>query len=94
MDTNDLINRFRYHPAITEESKEAHQNLRRLCLELACDFNDVLPEGREKSLAMTHIEEALFWANAAVARNGGPKPADDSGPDPTVVARALPGVLR
>lgn len=26
------------------------------------------PDCREKSLALQHIEEALFWANASIAR--------------------------
>jgi hypothetical protein len=26
------------------------------------------PESREKSLALTHLEDAVFWANAAIAR--------------------------
>lgn len=27
------------------------------------------PDSREKSLALTHLEDAVMWANAAIARN-------------------------
>jgi hypothetical protein len=27
------------------------------------------PEGRELSLALSNLEEVMFWANAAIARN-------------------------
>jgi hypothetical protein len=30
-------------------------------------WNDILPEGREKSLALTALQEARMWANAAIA---------------------------
>lgn len=30
---------------------------------------DVLPEGQEKSLALTKLEEVSMWSKAAVARN-------------------------
>lgn len=32
------------------------------------DVIELIPEGREASLAVTHLEEALMWANKAVAR--------------------------
>jgi hypothetical protein len=38
------------------------------CQALAEFMNEVLPEGREKSLVLTKIEETMFWANAAIAR--------------------------
>lgn len=71
MDSKDLENRFAFHPATTEEKKNEHTSVRQHCLELALFLNDKLPEGREKSLAITHLEEVMFWGNAAIARNGG-----------------------
>lgn len=69
MDNNDLINRFRFHPATTEEKKDAHASVRNQCLELALHLNSVVPDGREKSLMMTHLEEVMLWGNAGLARN-------------------------
>lgn len=37
--------------------------------ELAYLLDAQVPNSREKSLAMTNLEQAVFWANAGVARN-------------------------
>lgn len=70
MFVTDLENRFTFHPATTEDTKKAHESVRNGCLAHARELNSLLPEGREKALAMTHLEEVMFWANAAIARNG------------------------
>jgi hypothetical protein len=41
-------------------------------LDVACTFNVLLPDGREKSAAVAKLEEAMMWGSAAIARNGGP----------------------
>lgn len=72
MAPEDIENRFAFHPADTVERQNAHFQVRRLCRELAEQLNERLPEGREKSLAVTKLEEAMFWANAAVALQAPP----------------------
>ena len=65
----DLNNRFTYHapkegqPTLYEALREGGKTLARLVLEAT-------PPSREQSLSLTHIEEAVFWANAAIARHG------------------------
>lgn len=68
MDQHDINWRFEYHPATTEADMDSHARIRALCGALASALNDVLPDGREKSLAMTNLEQTMFWANAAIAR--------------------------
>ena len=70
MDNNELKNRFTFHPANTENRQYTHGLIRTASLNLALLVNEHTPEGREKSLAITKIEEAMFWANAAIARAG------------------------
>ena len=67
MNKDDIDNRFTYHtpklgqPAMYEEIRELARNV-------AHRLNELCPESREKSLAITHLEEAVFWANASIAR--------------------------
>lgn len=68
MDPRDIENRFAFHAATDEEKRDAHTSVRQHCRELADFLNEKLPEGREKSVVMTKLEEVMFWANAAVAR--------------------------
>lgn len=69
MDIKDLENRFAFHPANTDAKQHAHACVRDHCLELASWLNGHLQDSREKSLAITHLEEVMMWSNAAIARN-------------------------
>lgn len=69
MDSIDLANRFAYHPPKDAVTMDYHASVREYCLDLAGDLNDILPESREKSLAITHLEQTMMWANAAIARH-------------------------
>jgi hypothetical protein len=68
MDPADIAHRFAFHTATSDEKRDAHISVRQHCRELADFLNDALPDGREKSLAVTHLEEVMFWGNAALAR--------------------------
>lgn len=68
MQSSDIDNRFDFHPATTEEKRGEHGSVRSACAELAHFINEHVPEGREKSLAITNLEQVMFWANAAIAR--------------------------
>jgi hypothetical protein len=69
-DAAELANRFAFHAATTQERRDEHERVRDAAGDLAAKLNDWLPEGREKSLAFTHLEQVMFWANAGIARQG------------------------
>lgn len=64
----DIDNRFDYHRP-NDEKVIAHENVRESCKAVAHYIDAAVPPGREKSLALTKLEEAMFWANAAIARS-------------------------
>jgi len=68
MQPADIENRFAFHAATTDEKRDAHTSVRQNCRELADFLNEKLPDGREKSTAITKLEEVMFWGNAALAR--------------------------
>ena len=63
-----IENNFMYH-APKEGQQEKYAKLREQGKVLAYLIKDLVPDGREKSLAMTKTEEAIMWANAGIARN-------------------------
>lgn len=72
MEPDEIIIRFRYRYS-SEETAEAErlEKFRHGCLTLAHLFNRHLEDSRELSLAITKLEEAMFWANAGIARGLG-----------------------
>lgn len=65
---DNLANRFTYHPPKGDQA-ERYEEIRQLGRTMANEIDAMCPESREKSLAITKLEEAVMWANAAVARN-------------------------
>lgn len=59
---------FTYH-APKDGQPEKYQTVRSKAKELAYLINETCPASRERSLAMTKLEEAVMWANASIARN-------------------------
>lgn len=68
MDADDLRNRFMFHERSRTDNAAAHDHVRRLCLAAAQDLDELLPDGREKSIVMTHLEDVMMWSNASIAR--------------------------
>lgn len=64
----DLKNRFTYH-APKLDQPERYVKLREAAHELAKDILELTPQSREQLLALTYLEQAIFNANAAIARH-------------------------
>ena len=59
---------FTYH-APKPGQPEMYTEIREKAKELAYLIDEISPDSREKSLAMTKLEECVMWANAGMARN-------------------------
>lgn len=59
--------RFTYH-APKPGQPEKYTALREKAKDLATMIQAVVPDCREKSLAITRLEEVIMWANAGIAR--------------------------
>jgi hypothetical protein len=65
---DELHDRFAHHPPTSPEIARAHEMVRAEFLDLSVKLNEFLPEGREKAVVFTKLEEAMFWANGSIAR--------------------------
>jgi len=66
-----IDNDFVYHKPLPGQP-EIYTQLRDKAKELALMIVELVPEGREQSSALTRLEEAVFHANAGIARHGEP----------------------
>lgn len=67
----ELETRFTYHAPHGDQTTR-YEQLRATAKALAADLVALTPESREQSLALTALEESVFWANAAIARREAP----------------------
>lgn len=64
----DLEKRFEYH-APSGIQIETYEMIRRHAKVYAYFIKEHTPPSREQSLALTHLETCMMFANAAIARN-------------------------
>lgn len=62
----DIEKRFTYHSPKGKEQR--FQTLRNEAKHLANTIKKQCPDSRERSLALTKLEEVIMWANASIAR--------------------------
>jgi hypothetical protein len=67
-DVDKVNNAFTYHPPIDGQA-EKYEELRELAKGIALRIMNLCPPSRERSLALTNLEQAIMWANASIARN-------------------------
>jgi hypothetical protein len=63
-----IENNFKYHSPKAGQP-EKYLEIRERAKELAYLIDVECPNSREKSLALTKLEESVMWANASIARN-------------------------
>ena len=87
LDDDEVRRRLGYHPATPATTPAFEMNRSRAIL-VGETWNRTLPPGREAALALTSLQEALMWANAAVATCAG----DDWQLEPVDVSELLDDV--
>lgn len=63
-----IENNFKYHSPKPGQN-EKYEQLRATAKTLAYEIDRLCPNSRERSLALTNLEQSVMWANASIARN-------------------------
>lgn len=65
-----MDDRFKHHPPKSDATIDKHQAARKAADDFFSVINEIASQSsREKSVAITKVEEAMFWLNADIARN-------------------------
>lgn len=67
---DEIEHRFGFHKATIEGGNATlpkHRDTRLLFREFAERLDEILPDGRAKSVAMTELENASMWCHKAIA---------------------------
>lgn len=67
-ESEEITKRFTYH-APKGNQPERYELIRANARGLANLLMEMVPDSREKSIALTKLEEFVMWANAGIARN-------------------------
>lgn len=66
--SKQIENNFTYHAPQGDQPRR-YDLIRSTARGFAEIIDETCPDSREKSLAMTKLEECSMWANASIARN-------------------------
>lgn len=69
---DEIENRFGFHKGTIEgpnATAPRHAELRRAFASFATLLDDMIDDGRAKSVAFTELENASMWAHKAIAEN-------------------------
>lgn len=61
---------FSFHPANSDETKAAHEAVRQDVRHVAELWQENIPSCPERTLAIRHLQQAMMFANSAIAQNG------------------------
>lgn len=81
-DREDVAERFHVHKLEEPDNRTLHwmANMRRTYAAAAVEIEKAIPPTRERALALTKLEEAMFWTSAAAAHANG-RPSGFGEPD-------------
>lgn len=68
MERHEIENRYSYHPPKGDQA-ERYEKIREKVKELAILIDELTPFSREQSLAYTHLDGVMMFANASISRN-------------------------
>lgn len=69
MTAEDITHRFTNHPPASPQVGFLLDEVTEYMTTVGLFIDERIPDSREKSLALTNLEQASFWCKAAIARN-------------------------